>query len=198
MNTFLLLDGSGSVWSWWGLSVSRAGLRRRPGPLMGQPVADYRARRLALWEHLRESVSDDRPLVVAVRGFDTRDREDFEEGRFRQDNWFAYLTGVEIPGAFLILAPEGEGMRSVLYLPKGPLGSRFSGGIQPVPGPGAESEARFGVDEVAINDRVLVDLLSALVAGQEPAGNPSARSFTRSTPVRARMMPRRGPGSRGW
>ncbi|HEU5116847.1 MAG TPA: aminopeptidase P N-terminal domain-containing protein [Isosphaeraceae bacterium] len=164
-------------WVWVGLVV--VGLLAEPGraqeppeTLMGQPVEDFQERRQALWEELRESVSDDRPLVVVLRGFDTRDREDFEEGRFRQDNWFAYLTGVEIPGAFLILSPDGEGMKSVLYLPKGPLGSRFSGGIQPVPPPGADSEARFGVGEVARNDRVVVDLLSALVSGQKPEEEP--------------------------
>ncbi len=155
-----------------GLGGLEGQAQETPSCLMDQPVADYRARRQALWNTLRESASDDRPLVVAVRGTDTRDREDFEEGRFRQNNWFAYLTGVEIPGAYLVISSERQGGKTTLYLPKGPLGSRFSGGIQPVPGPGQESETRFGVDEVARNNRVTLDLLSALVPRAEDQEEP--------------------------
>ena len=158
-------------WVWIGLFVVVLGGSEASAQeaLMGQPVEDYRARRGELWKRVRDAVGEDRDLVVAVRGSDTRDREDFEEGRFRQNNAFAYLTGVEIPGAFLVMTGDGK---ATLYLPRGPLGSRFSGGVREVPGPGEESERRFGVDEVAVNDRVLAELLGAPVPGKDEGLRP--------------------------
>lgn len=134
--------------------------------LMGQPVADYRARRHELMERIRDDAGDRRAIVL-LRGTDNRDREDFEEGRFRQNNWFAYLTGIEIPGAYVVLFPRDD--RDILYLPPGRLGTAFSGGDRPIPEPGEESARRFGFAEVASTGRLLADVFGAL-------GDPLRRS----------------------
>ncbi|MBX3279679.1 MAG: aminopeptidase P N-terminal domain-containing protein [Acidobacteria bacterium] len=106
--------------------------------LAGQPVADYRARRQQLIEQIKEG-------VVVLGG---AHESDFGEvGRFRQNNYFQYLTGVETPGAYLILAPKGAGgVREMLFIPpRNPSAERWTG---PQMGPGAEAEAAFGFERV--------------------------------------------------
>jgi Xaa-Pro aminopeptidase len=129
------------------------------GRLMGQPVEDFAARRKALMEKVKEDAGS-RKAVVILRGTDNRDREDFEEGRFRQTNNFAYLTGIEIPGAYLVLLPE-EG-KDILYLPPGRLGTAFSGGDRAIPEPGEETAKKFGFSEVASTGRLLGDVFTAI------------------------------------
>ena len=80
--------------------------------LLEQPLADYVARRHALMERVAKAAGKD--CVVIVRGEDDQGKEDFEEGRFRQRNDFAYLTGVDAPGAWLVLLPNQN--RATLYL----------------------------------------------------------------------------------
>ncbi len=100
---------------------------------LGQPRADYVARRKALMAKLSERFqADDRPAgsvpcVAILRGASLGDREDFEEGRFRQNNYFAYLTGVDLPGALLILEPKTG--RDVLYLPARSISNAPAGGF---------------------------------------------------------------------
>lgn len=50
------------------------------------------------------------------------------EGEFKQDNNFYYLTGVEEPGAILVLAPKEKSRKEVLLLaPRNPEDERWSG-----------------------------------------------------------------------
>jgi Xaa-Pro aminopeptidase len=133
---------------------------------MGQPVADNAARRQALMKRLREAEGN-RHALALVRGSDRSDREDFAEGRFRQNNWFAYLTGVEIPGAYLVLFPDDK--KDVLYLPPGRLGTSFSGGDRPIPRPGEETADRWQYAEVASTARLLGDLFSAMADPIRPS-----------------------------
>ncbi|HXF49735.1 MAG TPA: Xaa-Pro peptidase family protein [Verrucomicrobiae bacterium] len=50
------------------------------------------------------------------------------EGEFEQDNNFYYLTGVEEPGAILVLAPKERSRKDVLLLaPRNPEDERWSG-----------------------------------------------------------------------
>lgn len=134
--------------------------------LMGQPAAGYQARRQTLMEQIAEE-SGDRPTVVVLRGSDRGDREDFEEGRFRQNNPFAYLAGVEIPGSYLVLLPKEQ--REILYLPPGRLGTAFSGGDRPIPPPVEETARRLGVGEVASTSRLLADLFGAIADPLRPS-----------------------------
>jgi Xaa-Pro aminopeptidase len=161
----------------WAPSPAPAGpqVAAEPPRLIEQPRADYQARRKELMKRIKEAESGrDREVLVVVRGHDDRLREDFEEGRFRQSNAFAYLTGVEAPGAGLILWPN-EG-RETLYLP--PADPR--GG--PPLGPSGRTEptdaGSLGFDKVESTGRFLGDLFGSL-------GDPMRRSFRRPGSRRA-------------
>lgn len=83
--------------------------------------------------------------VLVVRG--TTEDEITESTRFRQNNWFQYLTGVRTPGALLVIdaqAPEGE--RETLYVPPRNLHrERWTG---PKLGVGPEVASRLGIERV--------------------------------------------------
>jgi Xaa-Pro aminopeptidase len=64
--------------------------------------------------------------------------------RFRQDNNFYYLTGVETPNALLIL--DGSQNRSILFLPPQDQKTERWEGTKLVPG--AEARSETGIDEV--------------------------------------------------
>jgi Xaa-Pro aminopeptidase len=106
--------------------------------LANQPLSEYKARRVKLMEQIREGV------IVLSGAFEA----DFGEvGRFRQNNYFQYLTGVETPDSYLILAPKGvDGAKELLFIPARNLaGERWTG---PQLGPGAEAETTFGIEKV--------------------------------------------------
>lgn len=135
---FLLLwvvTGSGLLlWE----SGSSAPLRSAPEEaqqLAGQPLGDYRARR----ERLMELAKDG---IVVLSG--AVEEEFGEVERFRQRNYFLYLTGVDVPRALLILAAmESNGPREILFLPpRNPARERWTG---PKIGPGEVAERTFRV-----------------------------------------------------
>ena len=106
--------------------------------LANQPLSEYKARRTRLMEQVREG-------VIVLGG---ASESDFGEvGRFRQNNYFQYLCGVETPDAYLILVPKGiDGAREFLFIPPRNLAmERWTG---PQLGPGAEAEAAFGIEKV--------------------------------------------------
>ncbi len=106
--------------------------------LANQPLSEYRARRQRLVQQVTEGV------IVVGGAFE----QDFGEvGRFRQHNYFQYLTGVETPGSYLIIYPKGlDGIREMLFIPpRNPAAERWTG---PKMGPGAEAEAAFGFEKV--------------------------------------------------
>jgi Xaa-Pro aminopeptidase len=106
--------------------------------LANQPLSEYKARRQRLVEAGKDG-------VIVVGG---AHEEDFgDAGRFRQNNYFQYLTGVETPRAILLLAPKGlDGAREILFIPpRNPGSERWTG---PQMGPGSEAETAFGVERV--------------------------------------------------
>jgi Xaa-Pro aminopeptidase len=133
--------------------------------LAGIPQVEYRARRQKLMERIKDGV------VVLVGA---REEEFGEAGRFRQKNDFMYLTGVQTPSAFVMLAPAGlaagKPAQETLFIPPRNLFQERWTGAQI--GPGPEAEKLFGFQEVAsaekFNDR-LRDLLES---------SPSAKLYT--------------------
>ncbi|HYE75111.1 MAG TPA: aminopeptidase P N-terminal domain-containing protein, partial [Blastocatellia bacterium] len=110
-----------------------------PEPMLAnQPLSEYKTRRQKLMEQIKDG-------VIVLGG---AHESDFGEvGRFRQNNFFQYLSGVETPAAALVLVPKGlNGVREFLFIPSRNLArERWTG---PQIGPGAEAEAAFGFEKV--------------------------------------------------
>jgi Xaa-Pro aminopeptidase len=142
-------------------TLTLAGDSPKPTPaaevslLIEQPRTDYARRRSELMKRIKEAEgSSGRRAIVVLRGADDPDIE----GKFRQTNDFAYLTGVDVPAAYLVLLPDDD--RATLYLPPRP---RFGGGMNsPRPGPGSEAAEQFGFDKVESTERLLGDLFAAI------------------------------------
>ncbi|MGH8004446.1 MAG: aminopeptidase P N-terminal domain-containing protein [Limisphaerales bacterium] len=85
-------------------------------PVFSLPKEVFKERRAKLMEQMGEGVA---VLYGKTGGF---------EGEFKQDNNFYYLTGVEEPGAILVLAPKEKSRKDVLLLaPRNPEDERWSG-----------------------------------------------------------------------
>jgi Xaa-Pro aminopeptidase len=142
-----------------------------------QPVSEFKARRQALMTRVREAESlggliggrrdgggkAADSVIVLVGETDVP-----EDAKYRQSNAFAYLTGVETPGASLILWPGDD--KDVLYLPPRDLTEEQWTG--PRVGPGPEAAAATGFDRVESSSTFLGDLFAAI-------GDTGRRSFSR-------------------
>jgi len=99
--------------------------------------AEFARHRAALFERLGDE-------VAVLLG--TYSRPDML--RFKQDNSFYYLTGVEFPFAALVM--DGRSDKAILFLPPERTGQQavFNG---PRIGPGPEAVAEFGIEDVRPN-----------------------------------------------
>jgi Xaa-Pro aminopeptidase len=120
-----------------------------PVPLDGFAPEEFKARRGAL----RAACPDG---IILVRG--ATEEEVVNPGNYQQNHHFFYLTGVDTPGAFLVLLPDGvsasSGMRDAaahlrefLYLPARDARRETWTGAQI--GPGEETEAQTGIEKTA-------------------------------------------------
>ena len=66
-----------------------------------EPMEVYRARRAAVMEKLKDG-------VIVVFGLKESEQSDADLTRFRQDDYFYYLSGWDEPGAILMLLPKGR------------------------------------------------------------------------------------------
>lgn len=114
-----------------------SGLSEGAPRVAGQPLSEYRQRR----ERLMELTKDG---IVVLSG--AVEEEFGEVGKFRQRNYFLYLTGVEVPQALLILTAAGGEVaeeREILFLPpRNPARERWTG---PKIGPGDAAERTYGI-----------------------------------------------------
>jgi Xaa-Pro aminopeptidase len=160
--------------AWWLAAAAQA---QQPGPgparssmVEGPTKAEYRARRASLMEAIKKAEAGGRPgaggvVVVLVGG-----GEPGEDARFRQENDFRYLTGIEQPHASAILRPDsGE---ETLYLPpRNPAQDRWIG---PRLGPGPEAADRTGFGRVESTGAFLADLFRAIGDPRTGDRSPSA------------------------
>jgi Xaa-Pro aminopeptidase len=131
----------------------------QPGSPAGPvPVERLAARRAALFEALGDG-------AAVLRAAEVKDIEgDYpQDSDFREDNDFFYLTGVEAPGAWLVLVARRTGDdRVVLFLPtRSAAAQRYLG---PVLGPGPEATALTGIPETHAADS-LDAILPGLLRG---------------------------------
>jgi Xaa-Pro aminopeptidase len=125
--------------------VANSGAKDEPDLFGGVGAAEFRERR----RRLRAACPDG---LLIVRG--GTEEEAPAGSRYRQNNAFFYLTGVEAPGAFLALLPDhvpapagargtSAEVRELLFLPaRDPVAETWTG---PKLGPGPETEALTGM-----------------------------------------------------
>lgn len=119
-----------------------------PTPLAGFAPEEFRARRRALRQLCPEG-------ILVVRG--ATEDEVVKPATYQQNSNFFYLTGVETPGAYLVLLPEGlsasvglrgvpSHVRELLFLPARNAQTETWDG--PRLGPGEETERLTGIEKV--------------------------------------------------
>ena len=143
--------------------------------IANQPRNDYRARRQRLMEQLKDGV------IVLIGA---REEDLGEVGRFRQKNDFMYLTGVQTPAAYMMLIPAGvipdKPAKEIVFVP--PRDLKQENWTGPQIGPGAESEAMFGIQEVAdsttFKTRLSELLMSPAFKPDGSSGKPAAKLYT--------------------
>jgi Xaa-Pro aminopeptidase len=129
-------------------TTSAASEMTPPVPLAGFAPEEFQARRRTL----RQSCPAG---ILLIRG--ATEEEVAKPCVFQQNSAFFYLTGVETPGAFLVMLPEGlpagAGLRSLpanvrelLFLPARNTQTELWMG--PRLGPGEETEKRTGIEKV--------------------------------------------------
>ena len=131
---------------------------------VGPLTQEYKARRLMLIQKIRqaEAVSPaSRQQMAAPAGFIVvlvGEGGPTEDARFRQENDFRYLTGIEQPHASVILRPDsGE---ETLYLP--PVDRSQERWVGPRLGPGPEATGLTGFARVESSGSFLSDLFRAI------------------------------------
>ncbi len=107
-----------------------------PAPDADLPATVYRERRERVMKALDGCIG-----ILAAQGAPSGITEDF-----RQDGDFMWLTGINEPGAFLVLAPKSPYTKTTLFLrPRDPEAERWTGPREAV---SPELGARYGVDKV--------------------------------------------------
>jgi Xaa-Pro aminopeptidase len=107
-----------------------------PTPEADLPVAVYRERRDRVIKSLDGCIG-----IIAAQGAATGITEDFH-----QDGDFFWLTGINEPGAYLVLAPKSPYNKVTLFLrPRDPEAERWTGPREAI---SPDLTARYGVDKV--------------------------------------------------
>lgn len=130
-------------------SASSPKLLTPPAPLLGFSKEEYQSRRSAL----RSACPN---AIILLRG--SAEDEVVNPARYRQNSNFLYFTGVETPGAFLVLLPPdlhasigirgaSPDVREILFLPaRNATVETWTG---PKLGPGEDTEAATGIHKTA-------------------------------------------------
>ena len=142
---------------------------------LGPSKDEYRGRRRALMEEIKQAeAASGAPRAAQAPGASgvvvvmVGAGEPGEAEKFRQENDFHYLTGVEVAHASAILWPEsGE---ETLYLP--PRDRSQDRWVGPRLGPGPEAAARTGFARVESTSGFLADLFRA-IGDPRTGGRPS-------------------------
>jgi len=119
--------------------------------LIGLPVAEFQTRRDALRDALDKTGRD---WIVVLRGADDPELE----GRFRQTNNFAYLTGLEAPSAFFVMTSDSKS--ETVYLP--PVNPFRASIEEERPAPGEATATRLGIARAETSEKFLGDLFTAI------------------------------------
>jgi Xaa-Pro aminopeptidase len=130
------------------------------GPI---PVVQLEARRAALFARLGNAVAIlPSAKVKSIEGDYPQDSD------YREHNDFFYLTGLEAPGAWLVLVARKSGRdQAVLYLPA--RDSTMEQWTGPRLGPGAEASRLTGISDVRPADRAETEIRELVLGSGSPA-----------------------------
>jgi Xaa-Pro aminopeptidase len=142
-----------------------------PSVTVGPSKEEYRERRIALMKRIKASAAASAPLRGALRRAGggppgssgvvvvmVGEGASGDDAKFRQENNFSYLTGIESPDASLVLWPDsGE---ETLYLP--PRDQSQDRWVGPRLGPGPEAVDKTGFARVESTGGFLADLFRAI------------------------------------
>ncbi len=103
------------------------------------------------------------PVVLGASRLKDPETEYPQDSDFRQSNDFFYLTGLETPGAWLVLNLPEPGSQVLFVEPRDPSQEMWTG---PKLGPGPEAQARSGLEDVRSTERFTDDVRSWLDAAQ--------------------------------
>lgn len=131
---------------------------RAESSLLGVQASEYAQRRA----HLRAMAQDTLFLLSAPIPAGAGDAF-----RFRADNNLAYLTGLEAPGAWLALLPDGNptGKTEILFLP--PLDPGMEEWIDVTPGPDDRTRVLSGIATIQSNQQLWATLAPSLHAAKK-------------------------------
>jgi Xaa-Pro aminopeptidase len=157
------------------LAVPATGYSQAGSPAGPVPVASLTARRQALIARIKSG-------VAIIRGAeelsnDPPDSKYPQATAFRQDNDFFYLTGLETPDSWLVIAATDSSAGEIhLFLPpRNPQAEQWTG---PQLGPGPEAAAATGIPAANIHS---ADSVAAFVRGlMRQRGGPPSVWFRRS------------------
>lgn len=130
------------------------------GPVPPDRLADRRA---ALLERIGDGI-----VVVGASRIRSIEGDYPQDSDYREDNDFFYLTGLEAPGATLILIGRERGQdEEILYLPpRNPEAERWMG---PRLGPGREASELTGIRDVRSAERAADEIRALIQAANSPA-----------------------------
>lgn len=175
-------------------AAAQAAPATRPGPSAADapagpvPVERLTARRAALLDSVGQG-------VVVLRSATARSVEgDYpQDNDYRERNDFFYLTGLEAPGAWLVMVAQPTGPdRTILYLPaRDSAGERWTG---PRLGPGPEAVALTGIADVRPADSAPAQVRRLLAEATSPARSgalylPRDRARTPAEPLDGVLAP---------
>jgi Xaa-Pro aminopeptidase len=141
-------------------TTAQAQMGSPAGPI---PVVQLEARRAALFARLGNAVAIlPSAKVKSIEGDYPQDSD------YREHNDFFYLTGLEAPGAWLVLVARNPGRdQAVLYLPA--RDSTMEQWTGPRLGPGAEAGRLTGITDVRPAERAETEIRELVLGSGSPA-----------------------------
>ncbi|BCW94821.1 MAG: aminopeptidase P family protein [Fimbriimonadales bacterium] len=135
--------------------------------LWGIPVSEYAQRR----EQLRQTLESDQIAIFAS------ETSPPTRMRFRQDNNFMYLTGLEAMNSVLVILPDDSPLeeRVVLFLPRQSRVSRLFEG--PLPEPNDQTRRETGIEDIRERSELSAFLAEALKVHPRVLVNRPARTL---------------------
>jgi Xaa-Pro aminopeptidase len=127
------------------------------------PVERLQARRAALFAKVGNGIA-----ILPSAEVRSIERDYPQDSDYREHNDFFYLTGLEAPGAWLVLVARKSGPdQTVLYLPV--RDSTMEAWTGPRLGPGAEASRLTGITDVRPADRAEAEIRELVLGSGSPA-----------------------------